>query len=289
LASEAHFACAEVIDRIIRRNGNGAGATPPAPARGLGDELGRQFEIELIGSHQADHSNGLIWSVVHSMHSGRELFRVAPMHRISYKRFMLRTVLLLLPPALLLAALVTACSSMPKQADTTGGVLLQNNQGYSLLYKVVSDDSDVDKIFFLKHADENVGSLVKEVASVCKDAKKQLDNFQQSDNSLRFDVPDLPYIEQRSRDLQSSADTKKMLSSSGEPFEVFLIYTQAESTEHAQQLALALAEKETDPRRKDFLTKFAARCGQLNGLLLDLLSVKNTASNTTNPEASRTS
>jgi hypothetical protein len=182
------------------------------------------------------------------------------------------------PFAAILSALLLACSSTPKPPSANGGLFREDNEGYSLLYKLVSDDGDVDKIFFLKHADEDVGSLVKEVASVCKDAKKQMDEFPKTNNRIEFDVPDLPYMEQRSRDLQSSDDEKNLLGSSGKDFELLLIYTQAESMDYAHQLAMALSEKEDDPARKAFLTKFAARCGNLHDRLMNLLTVKSAVS-----------
>jgi hypothetical protein len=153
-------------------------------------------------------------------------------------------------------------------------MIRRQNEGYSLLYKLMSDNSDVGKIFILKHADESVGSLVKEVAGFCQDSKKQLDEFPKKDNHIEFDVADLPKIEQASRDLEASYDEKNLLGSSGKDFELKLLFTQAQAMGYASQLAFALEKQEVDPARKQFLGQVGARAEGYRIHLMNLLVVK---------------
>ena|ERR1700733_12319836 len=166
------------------------------------------------------------------------------------------------------------CSSMSSPIPNDGGKFRQHNEGYSLLYKLVSDDGDVDKIFILKHADDSVKALIKEIAAYMQSARKQMDEFRKSDRGLDYGVSDLPAIEQRSRDLQAGDERSALLFSGGETFELRLIFTQTEAMNYATQLAKSLAEREDDPNRKKFLDDVAKRCGAFHERLMNLLSVK---------------
>jgi hypothetical protein len=170
--------------------------------------------------------------------------------------------------------LLSGCASTPQPPSANGGLFRQHNEGYSLLYKLMSDESDVGKIFILKHADDSVGNPIRDIAKVCQDAKKQMDEFPKSNNRIEYDVADLPYMEQQSRDLQAKDDTKALLGSSGKEFELRLIFTQAEATNYGMQLSKALAEKEDDPGRKAFLTNLAKQLSDLHDRMMSLLSVK---------------
>jgi len=150
----------------------------------------------------------------------------------------------------------------------------RQNEGYSLLYKLMSDDSGVSKIVIFTRADDSVVSLIKEIAGACQTAKKQMDEFPKSDIRIEYDVPDLPYIEAKGRELQSSDDEKALLSSSGKEFEVQLIFNQAQATDYAVQLSKALAENESDPGRKAFLTNVSKQFADFHEQLMNHLTTK---------------
>ena len=172
------------------------------------------------------------------------------------------------------AVALGGCSSTPKPPSENGGLFRQHNEGYSLLYKLMKDESDVGEIFIIKSANEPVKSLVKEIGSACQAASNRMDEFPKQNNRIEYDVPDLPYMEQRSRDLQARDDEKALLTSSGKEFDARLIFTQAEATNYAMQLCKALDEKETDPGRKSFLENLATQCGDFHNQLMNLLAVQ---------------
>jgi hypothetical protein len=169
---------------------------------------------------------------------------------------------------------LAGCSMTPKPPSENGGMIRERNEGYSLLYKLMSDESKVSEIFILRHADDPVKGLVKEIGTACQAAKKQMDGFPMANNRIEYDVPDLPRLEQESRDLEAKEEEKDLLTSSGKTFELRLIYTQAEAMGYAVNLCQALAAYEDDAGNKDFLNKLSSQCAGFRQRLMDLLIVK---------------
>jgi hypothetical protein len=169
---------------------------------------------------------------------------------------------------------LAGCSTTPKPPSENGGLFRERNEGYSLLYKLMGDESKVSEIFILKHADEPVGGLVKEIAAACQAAKKQMDGFPMANNRIEYDVPDLPRLEQESRDLEAKEESKDLLISSGKTFEVRLIFTQAQAMGYAMNLCQALLAHEDDPGHKEFLTNLSKQCAGFKQRLMELLNVK---------------
>jgi hypothetical protein len=166
------------------------------------------------------------------------------------------------------------CSSTPKPPSENGGMFRERNEGFSLLYRLMSDESKVSEIFILKHADDPVKGVVKEIAAASAGAKKEMDGFPQLNQRIEFDVPDLPRIEQESRDLEAKAEAKDLLTSSGTTFELRLIFTQAEAMGYAKNLCDALIAHEDDAQIKRFLTDLSRQCAEFERRLMDLLAVK---------------
>ncbi|MGD0767036.1 MAG: hypothetical protein ABSB42_02315 [Tepidisphaeraceae bacterium] len=165
-------------------------------------------------------------------------------------------------------------SAIPKPVSHNDGPIRQANEGYSLLHQLMSDESDASKILILKHADEPVAGTVKEISDACRAAKTRMDEFPKTDARIEFDVPDLPRVEQESRDLDSSIEEKELLFSSGRTFELRLIYAQAQAMEYGEVLCKALIAREDDPARKAFVTDLAKQCADFRDRLLGLLAVK---------------
>jgi hypothetical protein len=176
----------------------------------------------------------------------------------------------------LVAAALTACAPNPTPNTPTenGGVSRLRNEGYSLLHKLMSDESQVGQIFVLKHADPDVGTIVKSIGAAAQIAKQRLDDFAKADNMIEFDVSDLPAVEQESRDATASVDTHELLFSNGDTFELNLLFTQAQAMTYASQLSKSLASHEDDATRKQFLTDLSKQCDDFRAGLMNLLAVK---------------
>jgi hypothetical protein len=170
------------------------------------------------------------------------------------------------------------CAST-KPSPAAGGLAdRQRNEGYSLLYKLLSDEAGVSDILIIKHADEPVSSLVKEIATTCEAAKARMEAFRKTDRGLDYNVTDLPAVEQKSREVESGTQMRRLLGSSGKEFEVRLLVTQIEAMGYGSDLAKALEAHETDPGRKAFLTGLADQCeGFRERLVKELVALPNGA------------
>jgi hypothetical protein len=175
-------------------------------------------------------------------------------------------------PLLVCALAVTGCATVQKVLPTAAWHQARvRNEGYSLLYQLMSQNSDVAKILIIKHADPPVADVIKEIASTCGQAKKELDLLHEKDRHLSFEMTNLPQIEQQTRAAIQSTVTKQLLTSSGKTFERRLLFTQAESMNYAAHLAKVLYDQESDPARKKFLDALSDRCTTLHDKVIDLL------------------
>ncbi len=175
--------------------------------------------------------------------------------------------------ALIVCALaMTGCSTVKKVFPTAAWHKARvRNEGYSLLYQLMKQDSDVAKILIIKHADPPVADLIKEIASTCGEAKKELEQLHEKDRHLSFEMTNLPQIEQKTRDAIESTVTKQLLFSSGKTFEHRLLFTQAESMNYASHLAQVLHEQEDNADRKNFLATLSERCITLHDKAVELM------------------
>ena len=174
--------------------------------------------------------------------------------------------------ALLVCTLaVTGCSTIQKIFPATAwGQSRVRGEGYSLLYKLMDQESGVSKILIIKHASSSVTGVIKEIATTCDQAKKDLEQFHDQDN-VNLKTADLPEMEQRTRAAIASTEAKQLLTSSGKTFERRLLFTQAEAMNYASHLAKVLQDQEPNPHRKHFLETLSQRCAALHDKVIALL------------------
>jgi hypothetical protein len=170
------------------------------------------------------------------------------------------------------ALAMTGCSTIQRILPTAAWRQARvRNEGYSLLYQLVSQESDAAKILIIKHADPPIADIVKEIANTCGQAKKELDRFHETDRHLNLEMTHLPEMEQKSRAAIQSTVTKQLLFSSGKTFEVRFLFTQAEAMNYAAHLAQVLHDQEDNPARKEFLAKLSEQCTALHDRVMVLL------------------
>jgi len=173
-----------------------------------------------------------------------------------------------------------ACTSNHPSGGSSGAAAESDrlyrtrNEGYSILYKLMSDESDVGMILWLKHADDSVAGLVKAVGERCQAARKEMDEFPKSDKHIEFNVADLPEVEQKCRELETEETRHELLSSSGKDFEIYLIFSQAEAMSYANNLCIAMEKTEDNPIRKKFLVDLAGQSGDFHERFMKLLLAK---------------
>src|SRR5215510_3504210 len=85
----------------------------------------------------------------------------------------------------------TSCGPVgpPANADDR---LRARNEGYSLLYKLVSDESGVSKLLIVKHPDDAVATEIKAISKYFAEQKETLDSFQKRDPQLDYTLQSLP-------------------------------------------------------------------------------------------------
>jgi hypothetical protein len=167
---------------------------------------------------------------------------------------------------------VTGCSTVQSVLPITAWREARvRNEGYSLLYQLLSQESDAAKILIIKHADPPIADLIREIAITAGQTKKELELFHEKDRRLSFEMTNLPQIEQKSRSAIESTVTKGLLFSSGKKFEVRFLFTQAQAMNYAAHLAQVLHDQEANPVRKKFLTKLSQQCTTLHDRVMELL------------------
>ena len=175
---------------------------------------------------------------------------------------------------LLSVLIVVGCASNTNSVEDNGGLIHQRNEGYGLLYALMTDESKVDGLLMIKRVDEPVAKLIRQIAAASKQATEQLDSYKTSASEIVLDEPDLPKVEQESRELERKRDSKELLLTNGKELELNLIFTQAQATGYASNMAQALANREDDAGRKQYLTSLADQFGGYRDQLMAMLAVK---------------
>lgn len=170
------------------------------------------------------------------------------------------------------ALAVTGCATVQKVLPITAWRQARvRNEGYSLLYQLLSQESDAAKLLIIKHADPPIADIIKEIASTCDQARKELEQFHEKDRRLNLEMAHLPEIEQKTRAAIESTVTKQLLFSGGKTFEVRFLFTQAEAMNYVAHLAKVLHDQEANPVRQEFLTTLSERCTTLHDRAMGLL------------------
>jgi hypothetical protein len=176
----------------------------------------------------------------------------------------------------LLSVLLVGCATEtkpPAPIETTAQdqQFAVRNQGYSLLYQLLSDEKDVSKLLMIKKEAPDVGGLLKDISRVSGDGAKQLEAFEKADAHLHLKMTGLPVAEQQTRDLISKTKAKELITKTGEKFEVRILLAQAEALSYGAHLAVVTASNETDSQRKKFLEGVSEDYQRLHQRLIDLI------------------
>lgn len=139
----------------------------------------------------------------------------------------------------LLAMLLWGCQRCPD--DTPPATAL--NQGYALLYDLVSQQQDLNKILWIKNTSPPVVELIEAIADVSGEMTRHLDEWQQADPTIRLDSTGLPEVDQATRKAITSYKTMTLLGDWGETFTRDLLLTQNEALNYGGYLMKVLSEK----------------------------------------------
>jgi hypothetical protein len=166
---------------------------------------------------------------------------------------------------------LAGCATVPPVIPIFGRPARIRDEGYSLLYSLADKQSNVGKILIIKKASAKVSAEIKEIAQVFSKAKERLDGFAKDDSGLSFKMEHLPSMEVKTRAAIQSTTTKDLLFSSGKTFELRLLLTQVQALDYGSHLANQLADKEGNPKRKEFLTQFAKQCEEHHKQVVEMV------------------
>lgn len=148
----------------------------------------------------------------------------------------------------------------------------KQNEGYSLLYDLMSKQKDVDKLLFIKKEKPDVGTVIERIAATCTNAAQKMESFRTEDPSLNLEVKSLPSVEEATRASIESQRTSELLFSAGKDFEVHLLLSQAEGISYGAHLAKVLAEEEKHNGRKEYMMHLSKELQDLHKGVLEIIS-----------------
>jgi len=178
-----------------------------------------------------------------------------------------------------LASLAGSCASdsTPQQKGAGQNQRAILNEGYSILYRSVSNLSKVDLIFLVKSESEPVNQLTTVVTEYADALKKTLEGVAKDYPAVTIALDPLPVIEQRTRE----AITKDRLLSfapivglKGESFDRRMLQSLEGMLNHLRFLTKTLADEEPEASLKQIAATAHTKFEQLYARVLDMLRDK---------------
>lgn len=126
------------------------------------------------------------------------------------------------------------------------------NEGYNLLYEVVSTQKFTDKLLLIKIESDAVDAVISELSEDAARIEVQLKELAKGDPTLDLDRAVLPEVERRTRDSANLERLKDLLGGTGKHFERLLLLTQSGALNQMRHLARVMVEAETQEDRKGF-------------------------------------
>jgi hypothetical protein len=174
--------------------------------------------------------------------------------------------------ALCLSAALLGCSRQKSPYSNTGDGFFELNEGYSLLYQLVSKNQDIDTLLIVKEEEGDVHVHTEKIADASARVARQLETFARLDSRLKLDLETLPWIEQRTRAAIEGTRTQNLLLSTGWRFELELLLSESEGLSYASHMAAMLAETEIHEARRAYLNVCSKEFGDLHQGTIDLIA-----------------
>jgi hypothetical protein len=126
------------------------------------------------------------------------------------------------------------------------------NEGYNLLYEVVSTQKFTDKLLLIKIESDAVDAVISELSEDAARMEAQLQEIAREDPTLDLEREILPEVERRKRDSVQMERLKDLLGGTGKRFERLLLLTQSGALNQTRHLARVVVETEAREDRKAF-------------------------------------
>lgn len=174
---------------------------------------------------------------------------------------------------MLVLVLFAGCATAPKTEPpkSEDGALAIRNQGYALLYKLMSDEKNLSKLLLIKKEQADLGELIKRISKTSGEVAERLEKFSKADGHLHLELDGLPVVEKEVRDSIGKTRAKELVTKSGQKFELRVLLTQSEALTYGAHLAAVLQQHESDEARRKFLAQALERLQELHQSVIDLM------------------
>ena len=169
-----------------------------------------------------------------------------------------------------LSGCVTSESRGKEGAPTTVKVS-ELNEGYALLYDLLSKGKQSSLLSLIKKESPELKSLLERISKTSKATATELEALAEMNPPLALKAPNLPRLEQAARDSIEKQTSKELLHSDGMGLELNMVSSQLAGMNYATHLARSLALVETNPQRKAFLQRTDRRFSDLRAQAYKML------------------
>jgi len=157
---------------------------------------------------------------------------------------------------------------------STDGLDDELEQGYALLYELVSTLRHVNKVFLVKFESDDVQALTDDVSERLTEVTGKLESMAAGNPGFDLENTGTPRFASETRKAMSLARVKSfapLVGSTGTDFERTLLLTQAGQLNQARYLSEVLADAEANVDRQRFLMELNGEFDELYGRVDELL------------------
>jgi hypothetical protein len=177
---------------------------------------------------------------------------------------------------LLITIAFAGCATLPKSEapKSDDAALAIRNQGYTLLYNLMSDEKNVAKLLLIKKEQADLGELLKRISKVTGEVADGLEKLSKADGHLHLNLDGLPAIEKETRDSIAKTRAKELIAKGGQKFELRILLTQAEALTYGAHIAAVLQRHESEETRRKFLAETSQKLQELHQAVIDLMHTR---------------
>ena len=158
-------------------------------------------------------------------------------------------------------------------ADDQNGVV-ELDRGYTQLDSLLSDESSVADILVIKSAGEDLSRLLKNISKLAKSDLAEIRRLYSLAPSIDPSGDGLPRIEADARTRIRNQQTKLLIMSGGEEFEVLILLTQEKATDYIESICRSLSKADPQEQRSKMLATMADGWMEMNRRARSLFLIK---------------
>ncbi|WOO43102.1 hypothetical protein [Rubellicoccus peritrichatus] len=165
------------------------------------------------------------------------------------------------------AAMLQSTVSFADQNNTSSS----DSYGYALLYGVVSQNKNVDKLLWIKNPGKPVETWVNDIASLSAKVNDQLETWHEDGTIQNLKDMGLPPTEVEARARATSRTRGDLLLSNGIDLRVDLIVAQLKALGYCADLSYAMAKETSNSAIQKQLNSWQSEFTKLNAKGMSLL------------------